>query len=642
MSTPAAATCPQCKAPLAPDAPEGLCPACLLKAAARPEPGAGSPADMVDIGDAVAVGQCLPQFEILELLGRGGMGVVYKARQRQLDRLVALKILPPADALSPDFLARFSREARSLAKLTHPNIVAIYDFGESGGIYYFSMEFVEGVNLRQLLATKEVSAEQALAIVPQICDALAYAHEEGVVHRDIKPENILIDRKGRVKIADFGLAKLLQREALDLTLTATGVTLGTMRYMAPEQMEKPETVDHRADIYSLGVVIYEMLTGDVPMGRFALPSQTAGVDARLDQIVLHALEREPSQRYQQVTEVKTDFENLSSIMEKLPRAVREMMGVEYESPRKLFGLPLLHIAFGLDPKTGRRRVARGVIAIGESAVGVLAFGGMARGVFAFGGCAFGLITLGGVAVGLVSLGGMALALLLAIGGMAVGGIAWGGAAIGWLAMGGYALGPYSAGSNGANPIGVAAFKTLAPLIQTIFYGAGVVYLLGFPLMLWARRWAATHPTSAAGALRARATPPPAADMRLERVILGTLCAIGLILFLSFRSYSAMDPAGGWRTAVELGAVDPWLYSSRVEGNRMSSGLNLASWSAFAGYCGLFAGATLLRRVSRATIYAWVAVGVFILALTSLSTISRYTASLSQSPAAAKAAKPSTP
>ena len=599
---PTAATCPQCKAPLAPDAPEGLCPACLLKAAARPETGAGNPADLVDIGDPVAVGKCLPQFEILELLGRGGMGVVYKARQRQLDRLVALKILPPADALSPDFVARFSREARSLAKLTHPNIVAIYDFGEAGGIYYFSMEFVDGVNLRQLLATKEVSAEQALAIVPHICDALAYAHEEGVVHRDIKPENLLIDRKGRVKIADFGLAKLLQREALDLTLTATGTTLGTVRYMAPEQMDKPETVDHRADIYSLGVVIYEMLTGDVPMGRFAPPSHKAAVDVRLDEIVLRALEREPSERYQQVTEVKTDFEALSSFMEKIPPALRGIMGFEYESPRKLFGLPLVHIAFGVDSKTGRRKKARGFIAIGENAVGVFAFGGIARGLFAFGACGFGVLAMGGVALGVVSLGGIALALLFAIGGVAAGGIAWGGAAFGWLAMGGYAAGTYYAGGTGANAVGAAAFKTIAPIVQRIFYATGIICLFMFPLFFWERWLPLKHLKPAGAAGRAKAGPPSPADTRLERVILGIVCAIGLILFLSFRSYSAADPAGGVRMVREIGAIDPWLYSSRIQGDRMSSGVNLATWSGFAGYCGLFAAAALLRgfRVRRST------------------------------------------
>jgi serine/threonine protein kinase len=240
------------------------------------------------------------------------MGVVYKARQVQLDRIVALKILPPVDALSPDFVARFTREARALARLNHPNIVAVHDFGETNGLYFIVMEYVDGANLRQLQHERTLSPAEALAIVPKICEALQYAHEEGLVHRDIKPENLLIDTKGRVKIADFGLAKMLRREPLDMALTVSGMAVGTMRYMAPEQMDKPETVDHRADIYSLGVVFYELLTGVLPMGHFELPSQKASVDARLDQIVLHALERLPERRYQQAREVKTDIEHVTS------------------------------------------------------------------------------------------------------------------------------------------------------------------------------------------------------------------------------------------------------------------------------------------------------------------------------------------
>jgi serine/threonine protein kinase len=162
----------------------------------------------------------------------------------------------------------------------------VHDFGESGGLYYFAMEFVDGANLREMIRTGKMRPEEALAVVPKICDALQFAHEEGVVHRDVKPENILIDKRGRVKIADFGLAKLLRREHADHTLTMTGMTLGTPRYMAPEQLDKPETVDHRADIYSLGVVFYEMLTGEVPMGRFAPPSEKVRIDVRLDEIVL--------------------------------------------------------------------------------------------------------------------------------------------------------------------------------------------------------------------------------------------------------------------------------------------------------------------------------------------------------------------
>jgi serine/threonine-protein kinase len=173
------------------------------------------------------------------------------------------------------------------------------------------------VNLRQTLQAGKLEPRQALAIVPQICDALQYAHDEGVVHRDIKPENILIDKKGRVKIADFGLAKLLRPgegpgvRGSPYTLTGSHQIMGTPHYMAPEQMERPQTVDHRADIYSLGVVFYEMLTGELPLGRFPSPSQKVQVDVRLDEVVLRSLEKEPERRYQQASEVKSDVEQIS-------------------------------------------------------------------------------------------------------------------------------------------------------------------------------------------------------------------------------------------------------------------------------------------------------------------------------------------
>ena len=254
-----------------------------------------------------------PQLDILELLGQGGMGAVYKARQKQLDRLVALKILSPQFVQDAAFAERFVREARSLARLNHPRIISVYDFGKTeAGLFYFIMEFIDGTDLRRVIQAGQLSPAEALAIVPQICEALQYAHDEGIVHRDIKPENILLDKKGRVKIADFGLAKLLGRPASVYTLTRAGQRMGTPHYMAPEQIEHPHQVDHRADIYSLGVVFYEMLTGELPLGRFPPPSQKVYVDVRLDEVVLKTLEKEPQRRYQHASEVKTDVETISS------------------------------------------------------------------------------------------------------------------------------------------------------------------------------------------------------------------------------------------------------------------------------------------------------------------------------------------
>jgi serine/threonine protein kinase len=302
--------CKQCHKPVPETAPEGLCPECLAKVALGSEPTAGpgrTPPNPADLA------QQFPQLEIIELLGMGGMGMVYKARQPKLDRLVALKILAIEPDRHPSFAERFEREAKALARLNHLGIVAVYDFGQTNDFYYFVMEYVEGLNLRELLQRQSVSPNQTLALVTQICTALQYAHDENIVHRDIKPENILINKKGQAKIADFGLAKLLGH-APDAGLTATQTVIGTTNYMAPEQREQPLEVDHRADIYSLGVVFYEMLTGEVPMGRFDPPSKKVQVDVRLDEVVLHALEREPARRYQQASEIRTGVETIAATM----------------------------------------------------------------------------------------------------------------------------------------------------------------------------------------------------------------------------------------------------------------------------------------------------------------------------------------
>ena len=258
-------------------------------------------------------------LEIIELIGQGGMGAVYRARQTKLDRITALKIVRPDNAEDPGFNERFEREARALAKLNHPGIVGIHDFGDvrlqsdDGGattVFYFLMEFVEGVSLRQLMQAEKLTPKQALPIVQQICEALQYAHSQGVVHRDIKPENILVDAAGAVKIADFGLAKI-NDAAENINLTGTRQVLGTIQYMAPEQMSQSKAVDHRADIYSIGVVVYELLTGEVPVGVIEPPSQRAGTDHRLDEIVMKALAADPDKRFQTAEEVGTSISRIS-------------------------------------------------------------------------------------------------------------------------------------------------------------------------------------------------------------------------------------------------------------------------------------------------------------------------------------------
>ncbi|MFA6564959.1 MAG: protein kinase [Verrucomicrobiia bacterium] len=314
--------CPQCGAALPAGALAGLCPACLLKQGAAadtaPPPGTApfTPPPVAELT------KLFPQLDILSLIGQGGMGAVYKARQKQLDRIVALKILPPAVSHDPKFAERFAREARALAKLNHPNIVTLYEFGQADGLFYFLMEFMDGMNLRQLLNAGRVTPKEALAIVPPICDALQFAHDRGIVHRDIKPENILLSKAGQVKIADFGVAKIVASEPATTATsgavaplpaqTDAGLVMGTPQYMAPEQTEHPSEVDHRADIYSLGVVFYQMLTGELPKGKFEPPSKKVVIDVRLDEVVLRALEKEPERRYQQASEVRTAVETIAT------------------------------------------------------------------------------------------------------------------------------------------------------------------------------------------------------------------------------------------------------------------------------------------------------------------------------------------
>jgi tRNA A-37 threonylcarbamoyl transferase component Bud32 len=302
--------CPKCGAPIPAEAPQGLCPKCVLVGAATATE-SGVPATATsEIPSLERVAAAFPQLEILELIGRGGMGFVFKARQPHLDRFVALKLLPDKLARDPRFTERFNREGRVLAKLNHPNIVSVYDFGQTEHFYFLLMEFVDGVNLRQAMKAGRFSPAEALAIVPRICEALQYAHGQGILHRDIKPENILLDARGNVKIADFGIAKLVGEEKPDVVLTATGAALGTPHYMAPEQLEHPLTVDHRADIYSLGVVFYEMLTGELPIGRFAAPSSKTPVGANVDEVVFRTLEKDRERRYQSAGEMQTQVEHL--------------------------------------------------------------------------------------------------------------------------------------------------------------------------------------------------------------------------------------------------------------------------------------------------------------------------------------------
>ena len=371
-----------------------------------------------------------------------------------MDRPVAVKVLHAHLQDDASFAERFTREARTMARLDHPHVVRVYDFGHREDLYYLVMELVDGVSLRQALADGGFTPAEALAVVPRICEALQYAHDQGVVHRDIKPENILLDRSGSPKIVDFGLA-LLTTPAAGTRLTRQARVLGTPHYMAPEQIERPSEVDHRADIYALGVVFYEMLTGELPIGRFPPPSQKVEVDVRLDEVVLRTLEKEPRRRYQQARELSRHVERSAGGAESNGRETggaearrrrtpdqswtptrggrrrsrrRRRPDFEYRSTRTVWGLPLIHIAHN-----GERHafdeppaaVARGIVAIGDVAIGLVAIGG-----FAAGG-----VAIGGMSIGVMSLGGITLGLLLAAGGLAAGVFAAGGLSFGVVATG---------------------------------------------------------------------------------------------------------------------------------------------------------------------------------------------------------------
>lgn len=260
----------------------------------------------------------ISNLEVMELLGQGGMGVVYKGRQPLLDRLVAIKVLRPDYQADSEFQDRFLREARTLARLRHPYIVTIFDVGKCDDLYYLVMEYVEGASLRDLLGGGSITERDTLEFIPQIAEALQHAHEAGVVHRDVKPENVLVDSLGRVRLVDFGLATIFGPNAA--RSPDDNRVAGTLGYMAPEQLTAPETVDHRADIYSTGVVFYEMLAGERPRPERVPPSEKRTTDPRLDPIVLRALEHERERRYQAARELQSVITDLARTPESTIRA----------------------------------------------------------------------------------------------------------------------------------------------------------------------------------------------------------------------------------------------------------------------------------------------------------------------------------
>lgn len=340
---PPTSACPQCGSTIPADATGGVCPRCLLKEALQtgqaplpaegegptvsipredwggaatlqvsaPTPSLSHPGQHVDLPLPEELTEMLPPgaYLVEGFLGQGGMGAVYRGVQVRLKREVAIKIMRRDLGKDMDFEARFEREAQAMAKLNHPNIVSVIDFGEAGPDYlYIVMELVDGADLMDVIRGGQMTQQMALTLLPQICDALQFAHDHGIVHRDIKPSNIMLTRDGRIKMADFGLAK--RYDAEDSFRTQTGTGMGTPDYAAPEQFDPRANIDHRADIYALGVMIYQMITGQVPRGAWKAPSLRAEVDPHWDEIVSRAMQHDPQDRYQQASEVKTDVTSI--------------------------------------------------------------------------------------------------------------------------------------------------------------------------------------------------------------------------------------------------------------------------------------------------------------------------------------------
>jgi predicted Ser/Thr protein kinase len=282
----------------------------------------------------VYLGRVLGGCHILEKVAEGGMGVVYKARQLNLGRTVAVKILSGELASDTTFVRRFIQEARSAAQLNHGNIVHINDVGEYQGVFYFVMEYVDGKNLKEILKLhQQLDVPRALEITAQVCQALRHAHSRGIIHRDIKPENIMITRDGVVKLADLGLAKKMAAENT-AGITHAGSILGTPFYMAPEQAKDFSNVDRRSDIYSLGVTLYRMLTGAVPFdGRSPIEVMIKAIEGKkvpmhelredispeVEELVNRMMHKQPDMRFQEVDELLRELNQLlPAITEKEP------------------------------------------------------------------------------------------------------------------------------------------------------------------------------------------------------------------------------------------------------------------------------------------------------------------------------------
>ncbi|MCL2012213.1 MAG: serine/threonine protein kinase [Cystobacterineae bacterium] len=298
---------------------------------ALPSPKAFSSPSALDTRVAPLKPPHIPGYTLLELIGRGGMGEVWRAEQISLKRTVAIKLLPAALERAPEFISRFEKEASALALLSHPHIIQVIDRGVAEERYYIVMEYVSGQSLREKLSNGRLALQEAAELISVIACAVDYMHAQAVIHRDLKPENILLDAAGNIKVADFGLAGI-QSGGKEFALTATAVAMGSMNYMAPEQRKDAKHVDNRTDIYALGVIFYEMLTGELPVGKFKMPSE---IDVHfpqgLDEIVSQMLQASPEARPARAAWIA---QRLEALLQRPPEANRAL-----QSKKRGYGLP---------------------------------------------------------------------------------------------------------------------------------------------------------------------------------------------------------------------------------------------------------------------------------------------------------------
>jgi serine/threonine protein kinase len=331
----------------------------------------GSPISSIrERPQALALGHKLGHFEILESIGRGGMGAVYKARDTHLDRFVAIKVLTPEKVADPERKWRFVQEARAASALNHPNIVHIYDIAEADGIGFIAMEYVPGETLDQMIGRNGLRLNDALKYAVQIADALGKAHSAGIVHRDLKPSNVIVTSDGVIKVLDFGLAKLTERDVGEFGETKTlrakegpgteeGTILGTVAYMSPEQAEGKQ-VDARSDIFSFGSVLYEMVTGrrafegDSRLSTLSailrddpkpVSSMVPDAPRDLEKIISHCLRKDLRRRFQHIADVKTFLEELKEETESGKLSAADLAGARrwprFRSVRAIAGIAVL-------------------------------------------------------------------------------------------------------------------------------------------------------------------------------------------------------------------------------------------------------------------------------------------------------------